>query len=106
MTEQEAIMIIQAIPEKTWERMTPAENVAIEKAVKSMEKQIPKKPKHSGDVDNEGVFHPINGISGVPYDLCPNCQTNLCTDGFLGRNKKSMKHCENCGQKLDWSDEE
>lgn len=68
----------------------------------AMEKQIPKKPRQSGVTDSKGVFHPTIGISGVPYDLCPNCKINLCTDGFLGSNKKSMKYCENCGQKLLW----
>lgn len=55
----------------------------------------PKKIKHL----------PWNGIDGVPYDLCPNCGTNLCTTGAFGRNKSQVHYCENCGQKLDWSDE-
>lgn len=67
------------------------------------EKSVPKKPKQSGVYDNKGEFHPINGIDGVPYDLCPCCEINLCTDGFLGRDKKRMNYCENCGQRLDWS---
>lgn len=71
----------------------------------AVEKQIPKKITHPGCFDNEGVWHTWNGIDGVPYDLCPNCETNLCTDGVFGRDKKKMKYCENCGQKLDWGDE-
>ena len=67
------------------------------------EKQVPKKITHPGCYDNEGVWHTWNGIDGVPYDLCPNCETNLCTDGVFGRDKKRMKYCENCGQKLDWT---
>lgn len=70
----------------------------------ALEKQIPKKPKQYGVTDKEGVFHPINGINGVPYDLCPNCETNLCTDGFFGRDKKGLNYCEKCGQALDWSE--
>ena len=69
----------------------------------AIEKQIPKKITHPGCYDNEGVWHTWNGIDGVPYDLCPNCETNLCTDGVFGRDKKRMKYCENCGQKLDWT---
>ena len=69
----------------------------------SLEKQVPKKIIHSGCYDNEGVWHTWNGIDGVPYDLCPNCETNLCTSGAFGRDKKRMKYCENCGQKLDWT---
>lgn len=69
----------------------------------AIEKQVPKKIIHSGCYDNEGVWHTWNGIDGVPYDLCPNCETNLCTSGAFGRDKKRMKYCENCGQKLDWT---
>lgn len=107
MTEQEAIKIMKGI--EAVEGTFPEDGNDVEEtlslAIKALEKQIPKKPKQSGVTDSKGVFHPTNGISGVPYDLCPNCKTNLCTDGFFGRNKKSMKYCENCGQKLDWSDD-
>ena len=68
----------------------------------AIEKQVSKKITHPGCYDNEGVWHTWNGIDGVPYDLCPNCETNLCTDGVFGRDKKRMKYCENCGQKLDF----
>ena len=70
------------------------------KVIEALVKQIPKKPVKSGVTDSKGVFHPINGIDGVPYDLCPNCETNLCTTGMLARNK--TKYCQECGQKLDW----
>lgn len=75
-----------------------------EECREAVEKHIPKKITHQGCFDNKGVWHTWNGINGVPYDLCPNCETNLCTDGLFGRDKKIMKYCENCGQKLDWSD--
>lgn len=78
---------------------------SVEMAIQAIEKQVPKKPKKSGVTDSDGVFHAINGINGVPYDLCPNCETNLCTDGMFGGNKSGMKYCKNCGQKLDWSEE-
>ena len=79
---------------------------ALQMAINALEKQIAKKITHPGCYDNEGVWHTWNGIDGVPYDLCPNCKINLCTDGVFGRDKNGMKYCENCGQKLDWSDEE
>ena len=69
----------------------------------ALEKQIPKKIFHRGYEYQGQMIYPV-GIDGVPYDLCPNCEVNLCTDGFLGRDKKRMKYCENCGQKLDWSE--
>lgn len=77
----------------------------LEEVKESIEKQHPKKPDKSGVIGNDGIFHEINGINGVPYDLCPNCGKNLCTDGIFGRDKKFMKYCEYCGQKLDWSKE-
>ena len=73
-------------------------------AIEALEKQLPKKPKQSGVTTKDGVSHPIIGTSGVPYDLCPNCEENLCTDGILGRSKKYMKYCEMCGQRLDWTE--
>ena len=79
---------------------------AFQIAIKALEKQIPKKIIHSGSYDNEGIWHTWNGINGVPYDLCPNCKINICTGGVFGRDKNEMKYCKNCGQKLDWSDEE
>ena len=75
-----------------------------ETAIKALKKQLPKKPEKDGVTDSRGVFHPINGIDGVPYDLCPNCYSNLCTTGMFGRNKERMKYCEKCGQRLDWSE--
>lgn len=57
-----------------------------------LEKQVPKK-----------IFrHPWNGINNVPYDLCPSCETNLCTEAGMFANKK-MNYCKDCGQKLDWN---
>ena len=76
-----------------------------ETVIEALEKQLPEKVKQSGVTTQDGIFHRINGINGVPYDLCPNCEVNLCTSGILGRNKKDMKYCERCGQKLDWSEE-
>lgn len=73
------------------------------KVIAACEKQVAKKITHPGCYDNEGVWHTWNGINGVPYDLCPSCKTNLCTDGVFGKDKKRMKYCENCGQKLDWT---
>lgn len=68
----------------------------------AINKHIPKKIFHQG-YEYKGRMIYLNGINGVPYDLCPNCKTNLCTDGFLGRDKKRINYCENCGQRLDWS---
>ena len=104
MTEQEAIKDIQRqlseINSEDADITLSTESLRL--AIKALEKQIPKKPKKSGVTDSKGVFHATNGINGVPYDLCPNCEINLCTDGMFGGNKNGMKYCKNCGQKLDW----
>ncbi|WP_027399838.1 hypothetical protein [Anaerovorax odorimutans] len=71
-----------------------AAETARDLAIQALEKQIPKK-----------IFHePWVGIDGVPYDLCPNCETNLCTTGLLANNKDD--YCPSCGQRLDWSGED
>lgn len=40
MTEQEAVLQIQAIPRKIWEQLSDSDNEAIEMAFKALEKQI------------------------------------------------------------------
>lgn len=64
----------------------------VEECREAVEKQKPKK-----------IYHQKwNGIDGVPYDLCPTCENNLCTTGVFARNK--MNYCEKCGQKLCWNE--
>ena len=55
---------------------------AFQMAIQALEKQIPKKPK----TDDRYVMY-----------ICPRCNE------FIKINKN---YCMNCGQKLDWSDEE
>ena len=64
---------------------TKGEHIAsIEIAIKSLEKQIPKKPKERDCI-------------GFDTLVCPVCKRTL----YLYE-----PYCDNCGQKLDWSDEE
>lgn len=69
--------------------------------IEALKKQLPKKPTQYG-VTVDGVFHPMNGIDGVPYDLCPNCEMDLCTEGIFAKDKRWVKYCNNCGQRLYW----
>ena len=55
----------------------------MEMIVQALEKQIPKKPDFTEDKE---------------FALCPCCNGK----GLLNK----QKYCDNCGQKLDWSDEE
>ena len=75
---------------------------SIEIAIQALEKQIPKKPVHDGCLDSEGMWHEWNGINGRPYDLCPNCNTNLCCE--MPCDSKP-NYCSKCGCRLDWGDD-
>lgn len=55
---------------------------AFELADKTLEKQIPKKPDFTEDKE---------------FALCPCCNGNGLAD--------KQEYCDNCGQKLDWSEE-
>lgn len=55
----------------------------VEECRTAREKQIPKKPDFTEDKE---------------FALCPCCNC----EGLLDK----QKYCDNCGQKLDWSDEE
>ena len=90
MTEQEAIMIIQAIPKKIWNQMDKIEEEAIAMAVAALRKQIPKK-----------VI-----LSRWSPSRCPNCGTELSEhmgDGYY-KHLRHLEVCPNaeCCQRLDW----
>lgn len=74
---------------------------SIDMAIKALEKQIPKKPVHDGCFDSEGVWHEWKGVNGRAYDLCPNCNTNLCCE--MPYDNKP-KYCKHCGQRLDFKE--
>ncbi len=88
MTEQEAINFFKK--HKTSEKHGDLSDFgyktkgAYEVSIKALEKQIPKKP-----------------IPGGLYS-CPNCEKLL---GYGAFEPKGL-YCKNCGQKLDWGDED
>ena len=69
-----------------------------EKAIVSaLEKQMPKKPTpHKGEIDKIRIGNGSWG-KGTTIYKCPNCEE------FISR---TSKHCNQCGQALDWSDTE
>ena len=62
-----------------------------DRAINALEKQIPKKPPV---VNRPSIF--------IKVPVCPNCSTSEYYQPLYGKTK----YCSNCGQKLDWSDEE
>ena len=63
---------------------------AFQMAINALEKQIPKKPIEMKPTDKL-----MNG-----YYSCP-----ICGD-WVGMDEYSNNYCANCGQVIDWSDEE
>lgn len=62
-------------------------------AGKALEKQMAKRPYYEGDGYADG---------SMVYDtwICPNCESEYEVE------YDDYDYCPNCGQKLDWSDEE
>ena len=97
MTESEAIKEIRfnmstiGLSNEAAKRVVEARDMAIN----ALEKQIPKKPEYEADgyADGELVYD---------YAKCP-----ICGHDFeYGINDWGCEYCSDCGQKLDWSDEE
>ena len=74
----------------TGEHMT-----AIGIAIQTLEKQIPKKPRKTDSY--RGVLKRVYAY------VCPTCG-NACLEKYMNERQNTM-FCWNCGQKLDWSDE-
>lgn len=62
--------------------------VAIDEAIKAIDKQIPKKPKLHRKFEVLGIIHEIY--------LCPSCGAMLDNEDY----------CMSCGQALDWQEVE
>lgn len=69
---------------------------SIEIAIQALEKQMPKKPRKTDSY--RGIFRRIYAY------VCPTCG-NACLEKQENERQDTM-FCWNCGQKLDWSDEE
>ena len=96
MTPEEAIKTIQvAIAEVEWEYPLDY-SIVFETAIEALEKQLPK-PIYE-HIDTRLIYK-------VRYDKfrCSECGfTTKFTDGHTAQ----YKYCPQCGQRLDWSDEE
>lgn len=87
MTPKEAIKILEiAKAEVEWNYPLDYA-IAIDMAKEALEKQIPKKPISLGeDIDRD-------------VGQCPNCKEIIDT-------YEDYKYCSDCGQAIDWRDEE
>ena len=113
MTESEAIKEVRfnmstiGLSNESAKRVVEARDMAI----KALEKQIPKKPILKHDVS---VMHINRG--NQPHEWksleSDNWHCSEC-DSFVGErvyvldrhhDQRKKKYCDNCGQKLDWSD--
>lgn len=96
MTYEEAKKIIkgQALNNPDYPLVCEAVNMAIE----ALEKQTPKKPKF---VTKKEVYDPDRPFATIDVTtmICPCCNSKIMF-------RKTIKHCLECGQLLDWSDEE
>lgn len=69
-------------------------------AIKALEKQLPKKP--DTEITNRGID--ITGEYDIDsYYICPVCK---CVIGDCEKEDYWYKFCPDCGQALDWSDEQ
>lgn len=97
MTESEAIEEFKErleLIEKCYRGEVEDYKQALELGVKALEKQIPKKPT---PIDYEKYMDTVkNALFLKGSYWCPNCNHVV----------KCGTYCSDCGQKLDWSDEE
>ena len=70
----------------------------LSECIESLEKQTSKKPKH---VTKKEVYDPDRPFATIDVTtfVCPCCGVKIMF-------RKTIQRCLECGQKLDWSDEE
>ena len=86
MTESEAIIRLKM--QRTFAYGINAKVLCM--AINALEKQIPKKPMISYDERVKENW----------------CSCGVCSFGFGWKRTVHYKYCPDCGQKIDWSDEE
>lgn len=89
MTEQQAIETIKYA--SAFNQDNSPLTIALDMAIKAMEKQIPKKPDLEGDGYADGH---------LVYDtwICPRCGVKYEVD------YEEYDWCPDCGQRIDWSE--
>lgn len=91
MTESEAKAILERdLNCLKQNKALPDSIEAMELSINALEKQIPKKPMISYDERVKENWY----------------SCSVCAFGFGWKRTIHYKYCPDCGQKLDWSDEE
>lgn len=100
MTAKKAIEFLRMHFEYLKERWKPYPDYnvleAIRFAISAIEKQIPKKPRKTDSY--RGVLKKVYAY------VCPTCG-NARLEKYMNERQNTV-FCWDCGQKLDWSDEE
>ena len=96
MEENQAIEIVKKEKAYMDNHAGKAQSEAFQMAINALEKQMPKKPRKTDSY--RGVLKRVYAY------VCPSCG-NVCLEKCMNERQNTM-FCWNCGQKLDWSDEE
>lgn len=99
MTEQEALEVIKKASVVIISDDVNGFECAINRAMKALEKQIPKKPEYVDTRFRNHGRHVSDGCSLDKCYKCPNCNSHIF------HIFDSQIYCPDCGQALDWSDE-
>ena len=97
ITPQEAVKILGGdfsdVTLKDGESHSDIFAEAFRMAIGALKKQVPKIPTYDGT-----IFTPSGDFVGDIW-ICPNCETTI-------ERVYTPKHCPECGQAIDWSEEE
>ena len=94
MTESEAIEIVRKEKAYMDSHAGRAQSEAFQMAINALEKQIAKKPYIQQDNRNNDCME------------CPSCDSFIGYECDCRDEHYQINYCPNCGQAIDWSDEE
>ena len=78
---------------------------ALETAVDSLEKQVPKKPVKGyifHEVFRERLLKKEPDLANAQGSCCPRCGEYIGENETILKKQNGYPHCKWCGQKIDW----
>lgn len=95
MTNEEAVthLVEHMAIHKMNESRAIKVSMALQMAIRSLERQIPKKPKNVYIAQDKGI---------ITYWECPRCKRRHRSDYF----ECATSYCDECGQKICWTEDE